>query len=320
MTRTNSHRLHVEHLEGREVPAIIFGLTPNNQIVTFDSADTRTILRTTPIIGAFVSPGETITDIDVRTATGELFGHSNRGRLFQISPVSGFAFPVGNPIQLDSVHVGFDFDPATDRIRILTNQQSNIIREPVFGLFVRRANNLTYAPGDFFEGETPRVTGAAFTNNVPDPAFRVLFGIDHRQNALVRVGATTIDDGLLTTIGALGRDVTPRVGLDIAPVTNTMFASLQIAGRPFSRLYNMNYATGSADLIGGIGGGTLLNDIAVDLRGTSGFVSRAGFGAFAPPAFFTTGFNFSVNTSGSSPFTSSTAISPSGTTITINGP
>ena len=247
-----------------------------------------------------------ITDIDVRTTNGLLYGQSNLGRLYQLDPFGALAIPLGGPIPITSTTVGFDFDPRADLIRILGNQRENIVREANFGLFVRAANTLTYQTGDFSEGFAPRITGAAFFNNVPNPSFRLLYAIDHARNALVRVGSATVDDGLLTTIGGLGRDVTSRVGLDIAPVTNVMFASLQTAGQAASRLFQISYATGRAIPVGLIGNGLLVNDIAVDLRGISGFNSRAGFGVFAPPGGFVgfTSFNFP------------SFISPSGTAIT----
>jgi hypothetical protein len=324
MTRTPSvrTRLQVEALEGRETPAILFGLTPNNVIVTFDSAQSSVLLRAAPISG-LVQPGtEVVTDIDVRTANGLLYGHSNQGRLYQIDPTNGFAIPVGTAIPLPSLNIGFDFDPKADVIRTLGNKGENIVLEPVFGVFVRRANDLAYAPGDFSEGVAPRVTGAAFFNNVPNPPFRLLYAIDHGQNALVRVGRTTIDEGLLTTIGSLGRDVTGRVGLDIAPQTNVMFASLQTAGQAFSRLYFISYATGFANPVGRIGPGLVINDIAVDLAGISGFTSRAGFAVFAPPmtsgiSFGSTTFNsFGSSPVGFAPINFSTSISPFGATFT----
>lgn len=302
MTATSSPapRLRIEELEARETPAILFGVTPENVLVTFDSARPQVLLDAVAIQG-IARPGEVVTDIDVRTTTGLLYGHSNQGRLYQINPASGLALVVGDAIPVPSANIGFDFDPRADLVRMLGNRGENVVREPVFGLFVRRANDLAYASGDFSERFAPRITGAAFFNNVPDPAFRLLYGIDHARNALVRVGRTTIDEGLVTTIGSLGRDVTSRVGLDIAPETNAMFASLQTAGQSFSRLYHINYATGRANPVGRIGAGLLVNDIAVDLRGISGFTSTAGFGVFAPPPSSGIGFTFSSSTFGFTP-------------------
>jgi hypothetical protein len=153
MTPTSSigRRLQVEQLEGRETPAILFGVTPDNVIVTFDSAQPSVLLDAVPILG-IAQLGEVVTDIDVRTTSGLLYGHSNLGRLYQINPVSGLAIPVGSAVPLPSINVGFDFDPRADLIRILGNRGENIVREASFGLFIRRANDLTYAPGDFSEG------------------------------------------------------------------------------------------------------------------------------------------------------------------------
>jgi hypothetical protein len=321
MTRTPSGLLRVEELEAREVPAILFGVTPANVLVTFDSAAPTDLLRAVRLTGLSAA-GEVVTDIDVRPATGGLYGHSNLGQLYQIDPLSGFARRLGTPIGLGETNLGFDFDPRTDQVRMLTNAGQNLVREPVFGVFIRRANTLTYSPGDVFQGFAPRVTGAAFFNNVPDPVFRALYGIDHARNALVRVGGTTLDDGLLRTVGGLGRDVTGRVGLDIAPVSNVLFASLQVAGQAVSRLYTLNYATGRAVPVGRIGGGLLVNDIAVDLRGISGFQSAAGFGVFAPPAgsgfsFNNGNFNFSFDTgAGAAP---ATTVGPFGTGFSLTG-
>ena len=63
--------------------------------------------------------------------------------------------PVGGPDPDHFDHLGFDFDPRADLIRILGNQRENIVREANFGLFVRAANTLTYQTGDFSEGFAP---------------------------------------------------------------------------------------------------------------------------------------------------------------------
>ena len=96
MTRSAppSCRLRVEALEEREVPAIFFGVTTSNVLVNFDSANPSVILRSTPITG-FLSPGEVITDIDVRPATGGLYGFSNFDRLYLINPFNAFAYRSG---------------------------------------------------------------------------------------------------------------------------------------------------------------------------------------------------------------------------------
>jgi hypothetical protein len=336
-TVSSSMRLQVDELEGREVPAILFGVTTANQLVTFDSANTNVLLRAVPISG--LTNNEVITDIDVRPVNGQLYGHSNLGRLYLINPGNGFSIPIGNPVQATIANLGFEFDPRTDAVRILTNKGDNLVLSPPFGGVSQIGTPLSYAIGDPSHGVRPHISGSAFFNNVPNPPFRGLYAIDHAANTLVHVGERTLNDGVLTTIGSLGFDVTNRTGFDIAPFTNVAFASLQPAGMGFSELAAINLGTGHADLIGTIGGGILLNDIAVDLRGTSGFASAAGFGIFAPPASTNgsgvgtigsgtvgfggannLGFNMpSFNLPGFNTFTSFNLISPFGTTIPSMG-
>ena len=309
-------RLQVDELEGREVPAILFGVTPANQLVVFDSANANVLLRSVPITG-FLSPGETITDIDVRPATGGLYGHSNLGRLYLIDPTSAFAIPVGNAVTQTVPNIGLDFDPATDRLRILSNRGENLVVDPTSGALIRAATPLAYAPDDPAAGIAPRITGAAFSNNVPRTPSRTLFAIDHALNTLVRVGGLALNDGLLTTIGSLGIDVTNRVGFDIAPSSNVAFASLQRSDQAISKLFTINTATGQASRIGKIGGGLLLNDIAVDTLGTSGFVSAVGFQALPPQTPISgAGLNTGFGSLGLGSFPSFSLISPIGTPIT----
>lgn len=294
-TRQPGTRLNVDELEGREVPAILFGVTPANQLVEFDSANVGTLLRVVQI-GGFVAPGELITDIDVRPNTGNLYGHSTFGRLFLINPISGFAIPVSNLTTQTVPNIGLDIDPATDRIRILSNKADNMVVDPAIGSLIRTGTALAYAPNDPAAGIAPHITGAAFSNNVPGSTSRTLYAIDHKLNTLVRVGQVILNDGVLTTIGSLGIDVTNNVGFDIAPQSNVAFASLQKPGQSFSKLFVINTATGQATRIGPIGGGILVSDIAVDTNGTTGFVSTAGFGAVVPQ-FPTSGINLNTGTS-----------------------
>jgi len=319
-TGSSSTRLQVDELEGREVPAILFGVTTTNQLVVLDSANPNVILRSIPLT-LFLAPGEVITDIDVRPATGGLYGHSSLGRLLEINPISALAIPVGNSVTPTVPNIGMDFDPNTDRLRILTSQRDNLVVDPSDGTLSRTGAPLAYLPGDPAAGIAPHITGAAFTNNDPNLSSHFLLAIDHARDTLVRVGKTSLNDGLLTTIGSLGADVTNRVGFDIAPQSNVAFASLQKAGQGFSKLFTIDTSTGQATRIGRIGGGILLNDIAVDTRGTSGFVSTAGFFAFPPPppvfgAGLTTAVTPGFGTPDFSSFSSFNIISPFGPPIT----
>ncbi len=71
----------------------IFGLTNLQQIVTFDSVN-RTVTSTVTPAG-FSLLGEILVGIDVRPATGQLFGVSNQNRIFTLDPMTGASSLVG---------------------------------------------------------------------------------------------------------------------------------------------------------------------------------------------------------------------------------
>lgn len=308
-----SVRLRLESLEDREIPAILFGVTPSNQLVTFDSANPTALLSSIPITGFFAA-GEVIRDIDVAANTGSLIGRSNFDRLFLISPTNPFAIPFGTPLPITPGPLGMDIDPRNDQIRLWSNVGENVVLNGVNGSLIRIGVPLSYAPGDLFHGTQPRVAGMAFLNSVPAATFTGVYAIDHFRNTLVRPGSQSLNDGLLATVGGLGVNVGSRVGFDIAPFTNAAFASFQINGQGVSRLYTVNLGTGRATSLGRIGAGLILNDIAVDLRGTSGFTSAAGFNALPPPPPVSFNFGFGAP---SSTFTVSSSISPTGSSVTI---
>jgi Domain of unknown function (DUF4394) len=65
---------------------------------------------------------------------------------------------------------------------------------------------------------------------------------------------------MLTTIGALGVDTDAPVGFDIAPVSNTAYAALQV---DCSKLYTIDVTTGAASYVGDIGSDDRVVAIAV---------------------------------------------------------
>ena len=71
---TPSLPLRMENLEGREVPATLFGLTENNQLVRFDSAAPGTV-TTVAVTG--LGGGETLLGLDFRPADEKLYGITN---------------------------------------------------------------------------------------------------------------------------------------------------------------------------------------------------------------------------------------------------
>ena len=160
---------------------------------------------------------------------------------------------------LNGNHFGMDFNPAVDRIRIVSDLDQNLRAHPDTGLIVSSDLTLKYAAGDVNEGKNPFVVSAAYTNNFAGTTTTTLYDIDSQRNVLVT--QVPPNDGVLNTIGPLGVDVNQLTGFDIT-AGNTAFASFDV-GPNGSQLYTINLATGAATLVGNIGENIVVRDIAV---------------------------------------------------------
>jgi hypothetical protein len=262
-------RLGVERLEDREVPAVLFAVNGGGRLLMFDSANPGVLLGGLNITG-MVDQGEFITDIDVRPGSGGLYGRSTSDRLYLISPLSGFATRIGDVVPTAASNVGIDFDPLTDRLRVASNIGENITINPVFGSLAGVGSQLTYAPGDIFQGQTANDTALGYTNSYPFAPFTILYANDHFRNTLGAIGITsTPDDGQVFTVGFLGIDTTAATGFDIDPVSGTAFATLKIPGLSFSVFCSIDLFSGAATVLGPVGANRFVNDIAVARPGTT---------------------------------------------------
>jgi hypothetical protein len=268
MPRTyGSTKLAVETLEAREVPAVIFAVNQAGRLLTFDSANPSVLLSGVSITG-LTATTERITDIDVRAGSGVLYGRSSLDRLYTINQFTGVATAVPVTAPTAASNVGMDFDPTTDRIRVISNTGENITINPNNGALASIGQSVTYAAGDAFAGQPGRVTALGFTNSLPFALTTTAYGIDHLRNTLV-VFPGPIDNGQVRTVGFLGVDVTALAGLDIVAGSTFAFATLQPAGLGYSLFYQINLSTGLASLVGPVGPFRLVSDIAI--------VSGSGF-------------------------------------------
>jgi hypothetical protein len=117
-------------------------------------------------------------DIDFRPANGKLYGVGNDSRVYVIDTLTGAATPVGEPfephiISSFDIHFAMDFDPATDRIRLLSNELGgNWSINPDDGTAIA-GKTPRYAAGDPHEGERAHIGGFAFIPVTAQVASRV---------------------------------------------------------------------------------------------------------------------------------------------------
>jgi hypothetical protein len=268
----------------RKTPRVtVYGLTTSNKIVTFSLNRPDKPLNTVRVKG--LANDETLIGIDRRPNNDTVYGvtQSRSGaELITVDPATGrttfiaslvtaptATTPGGAPIDLDGREFGFDFNPAADALRIVSDRGQNLRVIPS----ARTApDGAALNPGDTFTDGTLNVagvtetgiTGAAYANNDNDPATATtLFDIDHSGDRILTQNPPNA--GTLTTPVRLGKETGRRVGFDIRTVAGSpdlAVASLSRTGRRTARIVVVDLATGKVDSQGTFRHGTL-RDIAL---------------------------------------------------------
>lgn len=230
---------------------LIFGVTENSQLVSFDSASPLVV--SAPISLTGLQNGETILGIDFRPVNNALYALGSSSRLYTINTTTGAATQVGaGPLTtlLDGEFFGFDFNPTVDRIRVTSDTGQNLRLNPNDGSVSAVDGGLAYAAGDENAGMNPFIVASAYTNNFAGAMTTTLYGIDSELDILV----TQIppNDGTLNTVGDLLLDASGVVGFDIASSDGTAYAAFNIDAFPNSSLYQINLTTGAVSFVSAI--------------------------------------------------------------------
>jgi hypothetical protein len=232
----------------RGVPMV--ALRGGTELVRFHSASPATLLGTVTITG--LQAGESIVGIDMRPANGQLYGVGSSSRLYLLNPVTGAATAIGGAFStpLSGTRFGVDFNPAVDRLRLVSDGEQNLRINPDTGAVV--------TPIDLALNPAGTVVGAAYVNNVDGTAVTTLYDLDSATDQLLIQAPP--NNGTLTLVGPLGVDTSSDVGFDVSPLDNVAFAALSVGG--VSSLYTIELGTGAARLIGPIGTGATVNGLA----------------------------------------------------------
>jgi hypothetical protein len=300
-------RPHVEALEARDLPALLFGVTTQNHLISFDSTSPGTLLSDVAITG--VGSGEQVLTIDFSPHTNELIALARNGTtfgLYHLDPASGAATPrEPNPfpnINLPSGDIGTDFDPVTGHLRLVSSgdDQSRIavegIPNPTSSAAINILADVAYVAGDANAGVNPQLVALAHRNNIAGAPVANVFALDAGTDSVVRLGSAngnpdSPDTGKLFTIGAVGVNFTTVAGFDVADgATATAFASLVVGTATRSKLFTLNTSSGAGTEVGNIGtaANVFVRDIAVALVGAVRFDGAAasaaeGAGAVSVP-------------------------------------
>jgi len=179
-----------------------YGVTQDNQLVQFQSDNVTNVAPIRSITG--LPGGENIVGIDIRPATGQLYGVGKTSRLYLINPRTGAASQVGaTPFvpSLAGTSFGVDFNPTSDRMRVVSDADQNLRLDPTNGTAVADTN-LAYVAGDPGAGTNPNVSAVAYTNSFAGSTSTTLFDIDNARHVLAIQDPP--NNGTLTTVGPLG--------------------------------------------------------------------------------------------------------------------
>ncbi len=257
-------------LEGQ----LVYASTANGNLISFDSKRPQDVRSQVAVSGLPV--GQALAGMDFRPATGELYAlgynaATQMGRLYVINRMTGVASPIGaadTMLALGTGDIGFDFNPTVDRIRVVGANNANYRMHPVTGRIAFTDGMLSYAPGDVNAGQNPAIGAVAYTNSYGGATTTTLYDYDDSLNVI----ATQLppNNGTLNTVGSSGLALNladPSVDMDIffdkTDSVNRAYASANTGSSLNDNFYMLNLATGSASMIGRIGKGIAVRDIAV---------------------------------------------------------
>lgn len=265
--RGNSHQNHSKgHHKDKERGLTVVGLTSDQRLISFDECAPQRSKSTKPVSG-LVDGDTALIGIDYRVQDGNLYGVGNAGGVYIINAKTAVATLVNRlSVALSGTSFGVDFNPAADRLRIISDDGQNLRHNVNAGGVTLVDGTLNYTPG------TPAasVTGAAYTNNDLDPnTSTTLFDIDSALDQVVLQSPP--NNGSLAATGKLLVDTSLAVGFDIhstlrggSTVEVEALASLSSPTGAAS-LYSINLISGKVTWRGLFKASDQVTDIAIPL-------------------------------------------------------
>ncbi len=263
---------------------ICFALTTHAapRLISFDVAAPSFILRDVPVTG--IKVGQTLAAMDMRPQDNKLYALgfvADTSTLYTINDTTGVATIFADSLRMQfggSPHIGFDFNPAANRLRIVSaatrnNYRLNLTVAPVT---ITQDTALTYKSTDVNASRTPFVGSVAYTNSFAGATATAMYDIDEKAGLFVR--QNTPNGGFLNTIGSLGvafDTLDYSVDIDVAtsgtntsPVNKFYLCANRQGSNNFDNIYQIDLATGAANSnLGSIGGGIGVRDIALKIGG-----------------------------------------------------
>ncbi len=243
----------------------VFAVTETQALIRFNAGTPRRIEQRQAVSG--LAAGETLVGIDFRVARGVLYGVTSAGRLVTIDTATAAARPVGTApaVALQGTRFGVDFNPAADRVRVVSDSGQNLRLHPDTGALAATDPALSPAQAG---GPAPVLAAAGYTYNQRNDKLTTNYALDIARGWLVTQGSVegvepvvSPNTGRILDVGPLGTGALDDAALDIADTSNAALAALRQGSR--TRLFVLDLATGRATLLGTVGDGAALRGIAI---------------------------------------------------------
>ena len=245
----------------------VVGLTSDNRLTCFNEnspGDAR-------VIGfvSNLSQGDTgLVGIDFRVQDGKLYGVGDKGGIYSIDTSNAVSTRVSQlTVPLTGSSFGVDFNPAADRLRIVSDTGQNLRHNIAPGGATTVDGTLNYTAGTPALG----VVGSAYTNNdLNADTATTLYALD---SALDQIAIQSPPNaGTLAATGKLTVNSTEVAGFDIYSTVRSgvtidvqALASMKTTDGS-NALYSVKLPTGKATLRGNFGSLFNVIDIAIPLN------------------------------------------------------
>lgn len=251
----------------------VVGLTKDQRLICFNEykpAEARNI----GVVNGLMS-GDALIGIDFRVQDGKLYGVSKTGGVYLLDTRTAAATKVSQlTVALSGTTFGVDFNPAADRLRVVSDTGQNLRHNINTGGVTTVDDPLDYPPATSLNSIGPTatgVTGVAYTNNDLSPTTATtLYVLDTNLDQIAIQSPP--NDGTLAATGKLGVDTTAQVGFDIystvrdgITVDVQGLASLKLTTGE-NTLNAITLSTGKATPRGSFAPGNDVVDIAIPLN------------------------------------------------------
>ena len=248
----------------------LIGLLAPGEVVAFTTDRPQQLVRNVHMRGLPI--GDALVAIATRPANGIAYGLTRTG-LYDLDLSGGTAELIGTGlgVTLPTGQIGCDFDPATDRLRVVAGTDLNLNVDPFTGAVVSDDASLAFAQGDLNEGAATNVRAVAFTGRSAPLTTSTCYSLESGGALLARLGDPALApgesrDGTLYTVGPLSIDGVSSLPAVLAMTTtgkSTGYTAIQTSMSQ-SSLFLVNLTSGRASAVGTVAAPGLVRGLSVE--------------------------------------------------------